>query len=738
MSNRRAIVLLSALTIGFYWKLTLSRQFTFLDSPDLAYMTLPWYQFQASALHRGVIPLWDPYQWCGQTVVGQMQPGLAFPLNWPLFAAPLRDGRLNLDLFHWHYVFLHWLAALFMYAYCRQLGRGQFASILAACAFSFGGFVGGTTWPQVMNGALWMPLIFLFYHRAGNAQTTISSAANAAGCGGAIGLALMAGHHQAPMLEILALTGVFVFHFLTRQDRWRRLALFGLTAVFGALVGALLLIPAWEYGSRVYRWVNLDSPVRLQDVLPYITQRDLALRPLDLLGLSTPIDGGTTHPLVGLAPAALALLGVAACWRLRAVRLHASLAVAALAYGLGLYSVFQGVLYAAVPFLNKSRSPSYAELILQFGLLVVAAHGADVLFSPGVWQKRLVRALVAVVALFVAAQSLVLVGEYLAPHRANTLIVGSAVALLLVAAQAGGRQHLRAAQLGVLAALLLELGASSAPVLLPRTNPENPTTLDRLARHRSIIEFLRSQPGPFRVHIDDQQMPHNAGDWDGIETSGGYLATVSSDLFDLISLNWNSSALLVNQVYEVRGEKSRPEQVEVFAEPGGLKVFRNPDAHPRVWMVRGVRQVANRAEAEALMNSADFNPRREAFMFAGRPKPPVWPPCEGEATVEWITRDIDRITARARTHCEGMVVFADPLFPGWSARVDGAPAQLYAAYGALRGVIVPAGDHRIEFAYRPWSVYVGAALTGIGVLGWLLLALAARARESRTPAATRP
>src|SRR5579884_2236148 len=97
----RSMLLLAALIIGFYWKLTLSRQFTFLNWPDLAYQVLPWYDVQARAWHRGVVPLWDPHQWCGQPLAGQMQPGAVFPLNWPLFWAPLKAGHLNLVFFHW-------------------------------------------------------------------------------------------------------------------------------------------------------------------------------------------------------------------------------------------------------------------------------------------------------------------------------------------------------------------------------------------------------------------------------------------------------------------------------------------------------------------------------------------------------------------------------------------------------------------------------------------------------------
>ena len=67
--DRHPMLVLLVLTLAFYWKLVLTDQFTFLENPDLAYQELPWYQFQARAIHRGAFPLWDPYQWCGQSVL---------------------------------------------------------------------------------------------------------------------------------------------------------------------------------------------------------------------------------------------------------------------------------------------------------------------------------------------------------------------------------------------------------------------------------------------------------------------------------------------------------------------------------------------------------------------------------------------------------------------------------------------------------------------------------------------
>src|SRR5262245_39046242 len=105
--------LLLVIVICFFWKLILTDQYTWLDSPDYANQVLPWYQYQAGEWHAGRMPLWDPYLWGGQPLLAQAQPGAAYPPNWLLFLAPLRRGWIRQSYMHWYFVLIHFQAALF-------------------------------------------------------------------------------------------------------------------------------------------------------------------------------------------------------------------------------------------------------------------------------------------------------------------------------------------------------------------------------------------------------------------------------------------------------------------------------------------------------------------------------------------------------------------------------------------------------------------------------------------------
>jgi len=67
--------------------------------------------------------------------------------------------------------------------------------------------------------------------------------------------------------------------------------------------------------------------------------------------------------------------------------------------------------------------------------------------------------------------------------------------------------------------------------------------------------------------------------------------------------------------------------------------------------------------------------------------------------------------------------------------VDGQPVPMTRADVIFRAVLLPIGEHRVEFLYQPRTFYIGLVLSGVGiaVLGIVLLAtvLAGLGRRDR-------
>jgi uncharacterized membrane protein YfhO len=63
-----------------------------------------------------------------------------------------------------------------------------------------------------------------------------------------------------------------------------------------------------------------------------------------------------------------------------------------------------------------------------------------------------------------------------------------------------------------------------------------------------------------------------------------------------------------------------------------------------------------------------------------------------------------------------------PYFPGWEARLNGKPAELYRAYGGLMALPLPqAGPYQVELRYRSAWGRIGLEVSGLALALLLLI-----------------
>ena len=73
-----------------------------------------------------------------------------------------------------------------------------------------------------------------------------------------------------------------------------------------------------------------------------------------------------------------------------------------------------------------------------------------------------------------------------------------------------------------------------------------------------------------------------------------------------------------------------------------------------------------------------------------------------------------------------ILTFVDAAYPGWSATVDGEPAELLLANDAFKAIELPPGTHEVRFTFTSRRMWIGlavslATLAGSAVLGLLSL-----------------
>lgn len=721
-----AILLL--IVIGFYWKVSLTKQYTWLNSLDFAYMIMPLYQFQAAALQHGVVPLWDPHQWGGQPVVGQLEFGLQYPLSVLLFLMPMKNGHIQLFWLNWYFVAMHYMAALFCYLLCRDLKLSLPASLLAGIAFGLSGYIGSTDWPQVLNGAVWLPLVFLFFLRAMRGERPV---VNCALAGVFLGLSFLGGHHQMPFYITLAIGGTWIYYFFVVKHRdtpfatraaW--VAVFGL---FLALVSAVQTLSAFEYGKLAVRWVGSShDPVGWNQHVPYMIHAHFSLLPSSLWGIVLPWNVAFSDPFLGVAVFSLTLFGLAICWRERMTRLFAALALGGLVYAFGRYDIFHGLLYVLVPLVEKARETSRALFIFHFGAIILAAYGFDAfngaLRDGSRWPRRLIWALIvfgAFIYLLLLPFSMVKLERTLDYDR---MAMSAFVALLLGLTYYGwsrGQISDRAGAISVLLLTLLDIGAVIGSGMPHKDQGWG--LLDKLSEHDDIVKFLRRQPGFVRVEKDDVAIPYNFGDWHGIDAFETYLASLTTNM-NRVRGEFSTRMMYAINFY-LGPKPRRDDQVEVFSGKSGIKVYANPQVFPLAWSVHDAVQVRAEPEIFAKLNQPLDRLRNQTFLAVA---PPKLDSCAGPDNITLLNRQTNSLAIDADLKCKGMVIAGETFFPGWEARVDGKPAPIYEAYTTLRGVVVDAGHHRIEMRYRPRSVYLGFFLTLTGLVAAVALVMFAR------------
>jgi hypothetical protein len=103
-----------------------------------------------------------------------------------------------------------------------------------------------------------------------------------------------------------------------------------------------------------------------------------------------------------------------------------------------------------------------------------------------------------------------------------------------------------------------------------------------------------------------------------------------------------------------------------------------------------------------------------------------------DESIEVVSRSADRVEVAVRAlPAPRLLVFLDADYPGWHAEVDGEPVPIHRAQDAFKSVVVPAGDHTIEFRFSSTPVHVGVGLTLFTWIGasvaWLTLGRASTA-----------
>ncbi|MBZ0283547.1 MAG: YfhO family protein [Anaerolineae bacterium] len=730
-----AVLILLALWLFFFWRLftPIEADQASIKQGDFSGQFVAFAAYQYQRIAAGEVPLWNPYNNGGLPFIGDTQAAVFYPPRLATIGLSKLAGGFSYHALELEMT-VHVLAcALMMYAFIRRLTLGNpgsvFGAFVAAVIASYGGFL--QSYPPLqlalLEAVIWMPLATLGILEATRQERIRWAWLTLTGL--ALGLSWMAGHPQSSFFLTYLLVAYFAYRAYAQRYNWR-IVLIGII-LFGLLTGGLAavqLLPGFEYLLHTARagmgFDEKGNGFPFQDVVQFIFP--------NIVTLWSPLFVGIT----GLTLALIAL------WR----RLSGSLfwgivVIVALGLSFGGNSPIFDLLFNLVPGMRFFRGQERAAYLVSFGLAILAGMGAAHILS---WDK---------------------LQDFKATRRIQQVLLGlviicgvvaGAVLIMWLGNNEAYGKYISLVAFSFLSALLVFL---LIPFLL--NNPQQPIryvlvggllvfelftlSMDSSSNYDSISpdEQLSFTPSPLiataltdtdiHFRVDGYRALHdNYGSLYGLADMRGISPLFLEGPFNLINsglinpLAWELFA--VRYVYTDWNEM--PVSSEIIASGqdryGEVKLHRLTDPRPFALLIYTAQIVEDDEQARSALSDPNFNARRTIIL---NQDPGILTngdiPEDAEATV--TTFKPETFTLEVNTPHNAVLSVSHPDYPGWYATVDGEPAPILRAYGALSAVTIPSGEHTVTFVYNPLSYRIGAIISlltwaGMVVMGVILLA----------------
>lgn len=149
----------------------------------------------------------------------------------------------------------------------------------------------------------------------------------------------------------------------------------------------------------------------------------------------------------------------------------------------------------------------------------------------------------------------------------------------------------------------------------------------------------------------------------------------------------------------------------------------NPYTQGNAWFVDNVQYVANANDELAGLGKVDL--RHEAV--ADRQFEAVLGKAaalDSAATVRLDSYEPNLLKYSVNSQTGGVLVFSEIYYPGWTATVDGQPAELGRVNYVLRAMHIGAGQHQVVLSFDPQSVKTTETIAYVALIIMLLLVVA--------------
>jgi len=745
---------------------------------DLTDMYVTRDYFVVSAYRDGEMPMWNPYTMAGHPIYadGVTRTLSPFLLFYKFFDVPLGYSLARITELI--------LAAIFIYIFLLAIGVSSGGALMGALVFELSAHsmlhLTGLGW---WGGLMWLPLIILFVDRA----LTRRSFTQATIAGILLAAQFFCGYMPNQIYYVGAVVLYYLFFAFVRkrgrQEIARDLALMFVTLAVGLALAATQWVPMLELLRHSNRkiigaelgYIYLPPWYGLTLIFPNLFGAAYDTRTLTLFtALGVSHDHILYLSIAALLPLAFVI------YRLKSAHSRAGFFV--LLAAISLVIMMSTPLYVPVtrfiPVLQVIRVAVRAGVLFLFAAAALVAMGTDSLMRASndalFGFARLARKFLFVTISFVATaiiasylmksagfavettdrgrmafirkSAAALSGQFTPPDAGIIipLVLLSAVVVLLwlLSKERLSRKVFFASLVALLIVDLFWVSgqfnqsfersrvypATQITDTLRRLPPGRvlvvPSDLETNRRAASQGDKIIAPPNtllPYQISTvtgKNQQFPRWYREYAALIEPQPNLSHVvfdqtHSQFFDMLNVRY----IVTHAATPLAG-------YDLIATAEGLSIYENKNALPRAFFASRVVEVSNHADAiESLRASANAvviesaNAGAQGIDNASQARQTS----PSQATIIEDMRN--RVVIETQNEDSGMLVLSDNYYPGWSASVDGAPAEIFRANCTMRAVNVPAGRHMVSFVFMPAtfkaSVYlslVTAALVAFGLI----------------------
>ena len=655
---------------------------------DIEGFHLPLIAYVARCVREHILPLWDPYTYCGVPIHSDLQAQLFYPLTW--ISIVLGNLSASHKLFYWieWLVPLHMmLAGLFTFWLLKYLRLPTVFALFGGTVYQLSGFFASQA--QHLGAvccAAWLPLVLLCLWKLSHAVTARWTAILAL----ASSLSVLSGSTAATAVVLGAAGMIVIARALhVRGKRWKFVAAVAAGLVLAGGLSAIQLVPTTQLISQSIaserpQAAGIGGGLPLESLASLLAPNYYhVFTPFDSSKFKLNANFTFLYIYCGIVPVVLLFLSPF-LRRAAHARLFASLALLSAIWMLGGHTPMYRVVFAHLP--SLVRGAVYSEFALMAFCMFVALASAVALqyllrsaprWSP--WAVVIVTSLD--IMHFSAGRAMNTCPGGYQKHDSEYRIAGFPDALAQI-------QKLLAEQdpplrIDYTGRDLLPGVTGAGMLKLPTPDGDNPFALKRVIALRRIF----GQGGWW-----DRQLPVNRP---------------------------NSPILRMLNVGFLVAPPDRPAdvpglgQLPVALETAGVRFYRIPGVLPRFFLVSRLRLVHNPTEAVAYLAHADFDPDREAIVET-RHLPIKGPLASGNVHVE--SYSANRVELRVITSGRAFLASSEVLYPGWRLTVNGKAESFYMTNGAFRGVLLDSGDNRIVMAFWPSSLTYGCIISAFSAV----------------------